>query len=123
MQGVAPSGSQYWQQLAVSESETVKRLRCDSIVIFHDIAPGGVHREAPRSKEPSINCSQLQAGEHDKFAAHLYRSRREYRSDCDHAGKLGKPIELRVIATFRTAESLGFRGDFRQWEDLLRVGE
>ena len=33
--------------------------------------------------------AQLQASEHDKFAAHLYRSRREYRSDCEHAGKGG----------------------------------
>jgi hypothetical protein len=26
-----------------------------------------------------------------------------------------------VIATFRVAETLGFKGDFRQWEDLLRI--
>jgi hypothetical protein len=27
--------------------------------------------------------AELQASEHDNFAAHLYRSRREYRSACD----------------------------------------
>jgi hypothetical protein len=27
--------------------------------------------------------SELQASEHDKFAAHLYRSRKEYRSACE----------------------------------------
>jgi hypothetical protein len=43
--------------------------------------------------------AQLQASEHDKFAAHLYRSRREYRSACDHSGKSGKPIERRLIST------------------------
>jgi hypothetical protein len=36
---------------------------------------------------------QLQASEHDKFAAPLYRSRREYRSACDRSGKGGKQIE------------------------------
>ena len=34
--------------------------------------------------------SRLQASEHDKFAAHLYRSRREYRSACQRAGKSGR---------------------------------
>ena len=57
--------------------------------------------------------SQLQASEHDRFAAHLYRSRREYRSACERAGKSGKQIERCVIATFQVAESMGFKGDFR----------
>jgi hypothetical protein len=59
--------------------------------------------------------SQLQANEYDKFVAHLYRSRREYRSACDRAGKSGKQIERCLISTFQVAESIGFRGDFRQW--------
>jgi hypothetical protein len=48
--------------------------------------------------------SQLQTSEQDKFAAHLYRSRREYRSTCERAGKSGKPIERCVISTFWVAE-------------------
>jgi hypothetical protein len=67
--------------------------------------------------------AQLQASEHDKFAARLYRSRREYRSVCQRAGKGGKQIERCVISTFQVAESIGFKGDFRQWEHLLRVGD
>ena len=67
--------------------------------------------------------SQLQASEHDKFATHLYRSRREYRSACERAGKSGKPIERCIISTFRVAESVGFKGDFRQWQELLRIGD
>ena len=67
--------------------------------------------------------AQLQASEHDKFAAHLYRSRREYRSACERAGKSGKQIERCVISTFQVAESMGFKGDFRQWEHLLRIGD
>ena len=66
---------------------------------------------------------QLQSSEHDAFAAHLYRSRREFRSACELTGKSGKAIERCIISTFRIAESLGFKGDFRQWEDLLRIGE
>ena len=67
--------------------------------------------------------AQLQASEHDKFAAHLYRSRREYRSACERAGKSGKQIERCVIASFQVAESMGFKGDFRQWQELLRIGD
>ena len=87
-----------------------------------------MHRETFIAKLTEIQqsagqlLSQLQASEHDKFAAHLYRSRREYRSDCDHAGKSDKQIERCVISTFRVAESMGFKGDLRHWQDLLRVG-
>jgi hypothetical protein len=35
--------------------------------------------------------AQLQASEYDKFAAHLYRSRREYRSICERAGNRKSP--------------------------------
>jgi hypothetical protein len=88
-----------------------------------------MHRETFIAKLTEIQenagqlLSQLQAGEHDKFAAHLYRSRREYRSDCDHAGKSGKQIERCLISTFRVAESMGFKGEFRQREHLLRIGD
>jgi hypothetical protein len=50
--------------------------------------------------------SQLQASEHDKFAAYLYRSRRQHRSVCQRAGKSGKQIERSVISTFQVAGML-----------------
>ena len=28
-----------------------------------------------------------------------------------------------IIATFPFAESMGLKGDFRQWQDLLRIGD
>ena len=65
--------------------------------------------------------AQLRASEHGKFAAHLHRSRRGYRSTCQRAGKSGKQIERCVISTFQVAESMGFNGDFSQWE--LRIGD
>ena len=67
--------------------------------------------------------AELQTSQHDRFAAHLYRSRREYRSACERAGKGGKQIERCVISSFQLAESMGFKGDFRQWEHLLRIGD
>ena len=67
----------------------------------------------------------LQSGlaERDRFAVHLYQSRREYRRASEIAGKSGKRIERCVISTFQIAEKLGFRGNFRQWEHLLRIGD
>ena len=88
-----------------------------------------MHRETFIAKLTEIQrtveqlLSQLQASEHDKFAAHLYRARREYRSDCDHAGKSGKQIGRCLLSTFRVAESMGFKGDIRQWQELLRIGD
>jgi hypothetical protein len=67
--------------------------------------------------------AELQAREHDKSAVHLYRSRREYRSACDRSGKGGKQLERCLISTFQVAENLGFKGDFRQCEQLPRIGE
>jgi hypothetical protein len=95
------------------------------IVILHDDAPRDRSlRNSRRCNRPSSSCwPQLQASEHDKFAAHLYRSRREYRSVCQPAAKSGKQIERCVISSFQIAERIGFRGDFRHWEGLLRVGE
>jgi hypothetical protein len=57
------------------------------------------------------------------FGIQMARSRREYRSACDRAGKGGNQIERCVISTFRVAESMGFNGDVRQWEHLLRIGD
>ena len=65
----------------------------------------------------------LEASGQDRFTSHLYRSRREYRSACERAGKSGKPIERCVISTFQIAESIGFNGEYSQWEALLRVGD
>ena len=80
-------------------------------------------------EETMASTERLQAllqsvlAERDRFAAHLYQSRREYRRASETAGKSGKRIERCVISSFQVAESLGFRGDFRQWEHLLRIGD
>jgi hypothetical protein len=38
-------------------------------------------------------------------------------------GRSGKQSERCVISSFQIAESMGFKGEFRQWEDLLRIGD
>ena len=53
---------------------------------------------------------QLKTSEHDAFAAHLYQSRREYRSACDHSGKSGKQIERCLISTFQGRREHGLQG-------------
>jgi hypothetical protein len=50
-------------------------------------------------------------------------NRRECRRRCEPAGKSGKQIERCVISSFQIAESMGFKGEFRRWEDLLRIGK
>ena len=74
-----------------------------------------MHRETFIAKLTEVQrtveqlLAELQANEHDKFADHLYRSRREYRLVCDRAGKSGKEIVRYVISTFRVADGTGFK--------------
>jgi hypothetical protein len=69
-----------------------------------------------------MTISYFQA-EHDRFVSHLYQSRREYRHISERPGKGNKAVERCVISTFQIAERMGFKGEFRQWEHLLRIGE
>ncbi len=32
-------------------------------------------------------------------------------------------VKACLISTLRVAESMGFKGDFQQWEQLLRIGD
>jgi hypothetical protein len=75
-----------------------------------------MHRETFIAKLTEIQqnagqlLSQLQASEHDKFAAHLYRSRREYRSACDRSAEAGnKSRALPKFAFEPHANRLGLR--------------
>jgi hypothetical protein len=65
----------------------------------------------------------LEAGEADKFAAHLYHSRRQYRRTSERPNKGNKAIEREVVSSYQIAQSLGFNGDYRAWEHLLRIHE
>jgi hypothetical protein len=65
----------------------------------------------------------LEAGEADKFAAHLYQARRQYRRTSERPNKGNKAIEREILSSYQVAQSLGFNGDFRAWEHLLRIHE
>ena len=67
--------------------------------------------------------AQLQSNEADKFVAHLYQARNSTASCAIARTKGNKAIEREVIATYQVAQSLGFKGDFRAWEHLLRIHE
>jgi hypothetical protein len=81
--------------------------------------------EQLRATQETLNklLALLESSQGDRFAAHIYQSRKDYRRACDIAGKSGKQIERCVISTCQVAQSLGFKGDFRQWEHLLRIHE
>ena len=65
----------------------------------------------------------LESSEADKFVAHFYQARKQYRLVCERPNKGNKAIEREVISSYQIAQSLGFNGDFRAWEHLLRVHE
>jgi hypothetical protein len=65
----------------------------------------------------------LESSEPDKFVAHLYQARKQYRLVCERPNKGNKAIEREVISSYQIAQSFGFNGDFRAWEHLLRIHE
>ena len=67
--------------------------------------------------------AQLQASDHDRFVAHLYLARKQYRLVGERPNKGNKAIEREVISSYQIAQSLGFNGDFGAWEHLLRIHE
>jgi hypothetical protein len=56
--------------------------------------------------------------ETDKFVAHLYQARKQYRLVCERPNKGNKAIDREVLSSYQVAQSLGFHGDFRAWEHL-----
>jgi hypothetical protein len=65
----------------------------------------------------------LESSEADKFVAHLYQARKHYRLICERPNKGNKAVEREVISSYQIAQSLGFNGDYRAWEHLLRIHE
>jgi hypothetical protein len=63
----------------------------------------------------------LKADVVSRRSKHAAENRLEDRRTCETAGKSGKQIERCVISTFQVAESMGFKGEFRQWEHLPRI--
>jgi hypothetical protein len=65
-----------------------------------------VIEQLKQTRTSSQNCfALLEAGEADKFAAHLYQSRRQYRRTCERPNKGNKAIEREIISSFQIAQS------------------
>ena len=67
--------------------------------------------------------AQLQASQAKKLIMHLYQARKQYRLVCERPNKGDTAIEREIISSYQLAQSLGFKGDFRAWEHLLRIHE
>ena len=80
-------------------------------------------QQARETLEKLLTLLQSAPPERDRFVWYLSRSLREYRRTYETAGKSGKQIERCLISSFQIAESMGFKGDFREWEDQLRIGD
>ena len=67
--------------------------------------------------------AQLQASEAKKLVMHLYQARKQYRLVCRRPNKGNTAIEREIISSYQVAQNLGFKGDFRAWEHLVRIHE
>jgi hypothetical protein len=92
-------------------------------VLFHDM-----HRDAFITKRTEVQrtveqlLAELQASEHDKFAAHLYRRDESTGQPVnDQAGAESQSSGC-AISTFQVVESNGFQGRLSRVEHLLRTG-
>ena len=81
--------------------------------------------EQIRATQEMLNklLALLESSEADKLITHLYQARKQYRLVCERPNKGNKAIEREVISSYQVAQSLGFQGDFRAWEHLLRIHE
>jgi hypothetical protein len=57
--------------------------------------------------------------EHDPLASHIFIARRQYQNMSDI--KSGKRHQVSARLSWQRACELGFRGDFGEWERLLRA--
>jgi hypothetical protein len=62
----------------------------------------------------------LESSKADKFVAHLYQARKQYRLICERPNKGNKALERNVIASHQVRAA---KGDFYAWEHLLRIHE
>ena len=56
--------------------------------------------------------TQLQASEHDKFVAHLYQARKQYRLVCERPNKSNKAIERRCFQATRSRRAWDLTATF-----------
>jgi hypothetical protein len=98
-----------------------------SIVKYHDNEANGANRpDTAGPRRPSKSCWPY-FNWHPSSATDLFLTSINLGGNTgERAKQPGSPAsksERCVISSFKIAESMGFKGDFRQWEDLLRIGD
>jgi hypothetical protein len=93
-----------------------KKISCRPpacIVLLHDYAPGAVIEQQLKATQETFTklLALPESSEADKFVAHLYQARKQYRLVCERPNKGNKAIERNVISTYQVAQSLGFKGE------------
>jgi hypothetical protein len=79
---------------------------------------GGMNRAAVieqlKAKHETISKLLVifESGEADKFVAHLYQARKQYRLVCERPSKGNKAIEREVISSYQIAQSWALRATF-----------
>ena len=58
----------------------------------------------------------------DDFAVSFFQSQRSFRYNLEHGRKSGKNVEVSVRASYKEAQTRGFRGSIDQWRGLLQMG-
>jgi hypothetical protein len=88
-----------------------------------------MHRETFIAKLTDVQqtveqlLAELQASEHDQFAAHLYRSRREYRSACERTLLLPRIVLwIHVVDTPRAYTMNLDDGFFASPDEVIDLG-
>ena len=67
--------------------------------------------------------TQLQASEADKFVAHLYHVRMQYRLGCERRTKDTGQSNARLYPASGLSKAQSLGGDCRAWKHLLRIRE
>ena len=91
---------------------------------YHDVNRAKLIQQIEEAKtvlEKLLALLQSVPLEPDRFVSHSINPGGSIGRTCENAGKSGKQIERSIISSFRVPESLGFKGDFRQWEHLMRL--
>ena len=106
----------------------------EALEAAHKILPGAKECDAKDSElrkkirklEKAVRKRQEKVaraeGRKNKYQVRRKHGAEPARRTCETAGSAGSKSTVR-IASFRIAESMGFKGEFRQWEDLLRIGD
>ena len=80
-------------------------------------------QEARQTLEKLLTLLQSAPPERDRFVSHLFSLEGSFGGRAKLPGSPASKSSDASSRRFRVAESMGFKGDIRQWEHLLRIGD